>query len=57
MNRGANGQQWEELVKVHNFTRSIEGVPTRFVPVEEATKEEPYVRAKLGYWNLQQRES
>jgi 2-hydroxyglutarate dehydrogenase len=41
-------QQWEELVKVHNFTRSIEGVPTRFVPAEEAAREEPYVRAKTG---------
>ncbi|KAG0650092.1 L-2-hydroxyglutarate, partial [Hyphodiscus hymeniophilus] len=41
-------EQLEELVKVNNFTRSIEGVPTRFVSTEEAVKEEPYVRAKTG---------
>lgn len=41
-------QQWEELVKVHKFTRSVEGVPTRFVSIEEAAKEEPYVQAKTG---------
>lgn len=41
-------EQWEELVKVHKFSRSIEGVPTRFVPIEEAAREEPYVRAKTG---------
>lgn len=41
-------QQWEELVKVHKFTRSIEDVPTNFVPLERAAKEEPYLRAKVG---------
>ena len=41
-------QQWEELVRVHKFTRSIEGVPTHFVSLEEAAKEEPWVRAKAG---------
>ena len=41
-------QQWEELVKVHKFTRTIEGVPTRFVSMEEAANIEPYVRAKTG---------
>jgi L-2-hydroxyglutarate oxidase LhgO len=41
-------QQWEELVKVHKFTNSIEGVPTRFVSLEEAAKEEPFVQAKAG---------
>jgi 2-hydroxyglutarate dehydrogenase len=41
-------QQWEELVKVHEFTRSIEGVPTEFVSMERAAKEEPYVRAAVG---------
>jgi 2-hydroxyglutarate dehydrogenase len=41
-------QQWEELVKVYKFTRSIEGVPTNFVPLEQAAKEEPFVQAKTG---------
>ncbi|TVY75579.1 L-2-hydroxyglutarate dehydrogenase [Lachnellula suecica] len=41
-------QQWEELVKVHKFTRTVEGVPTRFVPLNEAAKLEPHVRAKTG---------
>lgn len=41
-------QQWEELVKVHKFTRSIEGVPTEFVSQERAAKEEPFVQAKAG---------
>jgi len=41
-------QQWEELVKVHKFTRSIEGVPTEFVSLDRAAKEEPFVRAKVG---------
>ncbi|KAH6673748.1 mitochondrial putative L-2-hydroxyglutarate dehydrogenase [Halenospora varia] len=41
-------QQWEELVKVHKFTQSIEGVPTHFVSLDKAAKEEPYVQAKTG---------
>ena len=41
-------QQWEELVKVHKFTRSIEGAPTNFVSLSEAAKIEPYVQAKAG---------
>ncbi|TVY85989.1 L-2-hydroxyglutarate dehydrogenase, mitochondrial, partial [Lachnellula willkommii] len=41
-------QQWEELVKVHKFTRTIEGVPTNFVSLEEAAKQEPDVQAKAG---------
>ena len=41
-------QQWEELVKVHKFTRSMEGVPTNFISIEEAAKIEPFVRAKVG---------
>jgi L-2-hydroxyglutarate oxidase LhgO len=41
-------QQWEELVKVHKFTRTLEGVPTQFVSLEEAAKLEPYVQAKTG---------
>jgi 2-hydroxyglutarate dehydrogenase len=41
-------QQWEELVKVHKFTRSIEGVPTKFISIEEAARIEPFVRAKVG---------
>ena len=40
-------QQWEELVKVHTFARSI-GVPTRFVPLQEAAEREPDVRAQAG---------
>ncbi|KAH8659128.1 mitochondrial putative L-2-hydroxyglutarate dehydrogenase [Tricladium varicosporioides] len=40
-------QQWEELVKVHKFTQSI-GVPTHFVSLDTAAKEEPYVQAKAG---------
>jgi L-2-hydroxyglutarate oxidase LhgO len=41
-------QQWEELVKIHKFTCSIEGVPTNFVSPEQAAKEEPFVQAKAG---------
>lgn len=41
-------QQWEELCKVHKFSRSIEGVPTEFVSLEQAAKEEPFVQAKTG---------
>ncbi|KAF8863265.1 mitochondrial putative L-2-hydroxyglutarate dehydrogenase [Acephala macrosclerotiorum] len=41
-------QQWEELVKVHKFTRTLEGVPTEFVSLERAAKEEPFVQAKAG---------
>jgi len=41
-------QQWEELVKVHKFSRSIEGAPTEFVSLEQAAKEEPFVQAKTG---------
>lgn len=40
-------EQWEELVKVHKFSRSI-GVPTEFVSLEKAAKEEPSVQAKVG---------
>ena len=40
--------QWEELVKVHKFTQTIEGVPTQFVSLTRAAKEEPYLRAKAG---------
>lgn len=40
-------QQWDELVKVHKFTRAI-GVPTDFVSLEEAAKREPFVQAKAG---------
>jgi 2-hydroxyglutarate dehydrogenase len=40
-------EQWEELVKVHKFTKSID-VPTHFVPLEEAAKLEPFVQAKTG---------
>lgn len=39
--------QWEELTSLHQFTKSI-GVPTRFVPLSEAAKKEPSVRAKAG---------
>jgi 2-hydroxyglutarate dehydrogenase len=41
-------QQLEELVKVHKFTRSIEGVPTNFISPEQVAKEEPFVQAKAG---------
>ncbi|KAM3076900.1 hypothetical protein ACMFMF_004816 [Clarireedia jacksonii] len=41
-------EQWDELVKVHKFSRSIEDVPTHFVPLEQAAKEEPFVQAKTG---------
>ena len=40
-------QQWEELCKVHKFTREI-GVPTEFVSLERGAREEPFVRAKVG---------
>ena len=40
--------QREELVKVHEFSRTVEGAPTRFVSMKEAGREEPYVRAKMG---------
>ncbi|KAI9696844.1 MAG: hypothetical protein M1836_005206 [Candelina mexicana] len=42
-----NQQQWEELVKVHKQARS-NGVPTRFVSLEEGRKREPDVRAEVG---------
>lgn len=35
-------------MKVHKFTRSIEGVPTHFISLEQAAKEEPFVQAKAG---------
>lgn len=41
-------EQWEELVKVHKFSQSIEDVPTYFLPIEEGAKLEPAVRAKTG---------
>ncbi len=40
-------EQWEELVKVHKFTRSID-VPTNFISLDEAAKIEPEVRANVG---------
>ncbi|KAL3418281.1 putative FAD dependent oxidoreductase [Phlyctema vagabunda] len=40
-------QQWEELVKVHKFSRGV-GVPTNFVSLEDAAKREPSVQAKAG---------
>ncbi|KAG4435658.1 hypothetical protein IFR05_008853 [Cadophora sp. M221] len=41
-------QQWEELVKVHKFTRTLEDVPTNFISLEQAAREEPFVQAKAG---------
>jgi 2-hydroxyglutarate dehydrogenase len=41
-------QQWEELIKIHKFSKSIGGVPTDFVSLERAGKEEPFVQAKVG---------
>ena len=40
-------RQWEELVKIEKFSRSV-GVPTRFVPLQEAREREPDVRARAG---------
>ncbi|RDW79779.1 putative FAD dependent oxidoreductase-3 [Coleophoma cylindrospora] len=40
-------EQWEELVKIHKFTRQI-GVPTEFVSLEDAARREPFVQAKAG---------
>ncbi|KAH8590430.1 FAD dependent oxidoreductase [Bisporella sp. PMI_857] len=42
-----NHQQWEELCKVHKSSREI-GVPTEFVSLEQAAKEEPFVKADVG---------
>jgi len=43
-------EQWEELVKVHKFTRSLpdNAVPTEFVSLDQAMKLEPDVRAAVG---------
>ena len=41
-------QQYEELIKVQNFTNSIEGASTHFVSQEQAAREEPFVQAKAG---------
>lgn len=38
-----NAQQHEELVKTHDFAKSI-GVPTKFIPLSEAYRREPDVR-------------
>lgn len=43
-----NVQQYEELVKLHLFSRSVEGVPTEFVSRERAEHEEPRLNAKAG---------
>ena len=40
-----NAQQHEELVKTHDFAKSI-GVPTHFIPLSEAHAREPDVRVK-----------
>lgn len=40
-------EQWEELVKLHEFTRGIDA-PTSFVSSEQAAKIEPDVRANAG---------
>lgn len=41
-------QQYEELIKVHEFTKTLENAPTHFVSLEQAAKEEPYVLARTG---------
>jgi 2-hydroxyglutarate dehydrogenase len=43
-----NDKQWEELVKIHEFSRSLDGVPTEFVSLDYAAREEPAVQAKAG---------
>lgn len=40
-----SSQQHEELIKTHDFAKSI-GVPTHFIPLSEAHAREPDVRAK-----------
>ncbi len=39
--------QWEDLIKLHEFGKTV-GVPTSFVQLDQAVKEEPFVRAKKG---------
>lgn len=41
-------QQYGELLKVHDFSKSVEGVPTSFVSAARAASEEPHVRAEAG---------
>lgn len=41
-------QQLDALVKIHEFTSTLEGVPTNFIPLDRAAREEPYVRAQTG---------
>ncbi|KAF7956845.1 hypothetical protein EAE96_004171 [Botrytis aclada] len=41
-------QQYEELIKVHEFSKTLENVPTHFVSLKQAAIEEPYVRAQTG---------
>ncbi|KAK0118276.1 hypothetical protein ONS95_012575 [Cadophora gregata] len=41
-------EQWDELVKVHKFSRTLTDVPTEFVSLERAAREEPFVQAKTG---------
>lgn len=43
-----NEAQLAELVKVHDFTRTLDDVPTHFVPLDVAAREEPDVRARAG---------
>ncbi|KAI9789189.1 MAG: hypothetical protein M1816_006323 [Peltula sp. TS41687] len=40
-------EQWEDCMKIHEFARSID-VPTRVVPLDEARRREPDVRAQAG---------
>jgi len=41
-------QQYDELIKLHDFTKTIEGIPTKFVSLDTAAKLEPFVRAEKG---------
>lgn len=41
-------EQLEALVKIHEFTKTLQGTPTNFIPLERAATEEPDVQAKTG---------
>ncbi|XMA16240.1 hypothetical protein WAI453_009031 [Rhynchosporium graminicola] len=41
-------QQYEALVKIHEFTKTLLDVPTHFISSKQAASEEPHVRALSG---------
>lgn len=41
-------EQLEALIKIHDFTKTLDNVPTNFVPRERAAREEPDVQARTG---------